>query len=597
MTYRLKYSDYSTTASGPPDPAAWVGPPGPPGPPGPTGISGTIAGLTNVKDYGAKGDGTTDDAGAFQAALAAAAAGGDVFVPAGTYNIGAALSQAVTGGVTFEGAGSGATILNFSAATDGVAFSLSPAANVHVRGMTIARTVAGAAYANTGLSIVTPADQGAAPRLGLITIEDVVLRGNASRSTAWATGVNLNNTNTVRVNTVMVLMPNASGAGTGVGIAHAGQSATSYAADTVFSNVTVQGGGIGLSIGDWVQGVYVVNSQLIAVDYGIRWPGVAGHSDIALLVANTHINASSRGIYVSLGGGLQVVNTLVLHWTTASVTSDWAAFEIIGHNSAMLSNNNISGWTSFSGTEHAVLMNACNFCTVIGNTISGVKNDAIVLISNTFNTTITCNNAVNMGPGAKLLSDTSGNATNQNLLNQIGGVLDLTMNASGTAIYSGAATGTVSLGTSANAFSLAGVPTNSNAAAGQVGEYISATTPAGAPVVLTTGVAATIASISLTAGDWDVWAAAGFSPGATTTISSVAAGINITPSMPGPGNASPAAYSVIAATLTTGASQVMALAPTRVSAATTTTVYMLAQASFGVAAMSGFGTIEARRRR
>ena len=43
MAYRLKYSDYSTGAEGPPDPAEWVGPPGPMGPPGPQGIPGPIA--------------------------------------------------------------------------------------------------------------------------------------------------------------------------------------------------------------------------------------------------------------------------------------------------------------------------------------------------------------------------------------------------------------------------------------------------------------------------------------------------------------------------------------------------------------------------
>jgi hypothetical protein len=46
MAYRLHYSDYSTTTSGPPDPAAWVGPPGPPGPPGPQGPPGSMAGAT-----------------------------------------------------------------------------------------------------------------------------------------------------------------------------------------------------------------------------------------------------------------------------------------------------------------------------------------------------------------------------------------------------------------------------------------------------------------------------------------------------------------------------------------------------------------------
>lgn len=42
MAYKLHYSDYSTTDTGPPDPAAWVGPPGPMGPPGPQGVPGPM---------------------------------------------------------------------------------------------------------------------------------------------------------------------------------------------------------------------------------------------------------------------------------------------------------------------------------------------------------------------------------------------------------------------------------------------------------------------------------------------------------------------------------------------------------------------------
>lgn len=37
MSYKLAYSDYSTTTEGPPDPERWVGPPGPQGIPGPPG--------------------------------------------------------------------------------------------------------------------------------------------------------------------------------------------------------------------------------------------------------------------------------------------------------------------------------------------------------------------------------------------------------------------------------------------------------------------------------------------------------------------------------------------------------------------------------
>lgn len=75
------------------------------------GKAGTLTSI-NVQwpEYGAKGDGTTDDTTAIQAALTAAAAvGGTVLFPAGTYNISSRLSLDDVKGVTLRGLGGRAT--------------------------------------------------------------------------------------------------------------------------------------------------------------------------------------------------------------------------------------------------------------------------------------------------------------------------------------------------------------------------------------------------------------------------------------------------------------------------------------------------------
>lgn len=50
-----------------------------------------------------------------------------------------------------------------------------------------------------------------------------------------------------------------------------------------------------------------------------------------------------------------------------------------------------------------------------------------------------------------------------------------------------------------------GTITNNNAAAGSVGEFVSSVILAASPITVTSGVSQNLTSISLTAGDWDVW--------------------------------------------------------------------------------------------
>ena len=87
----------------------------------------------NVKDYGAVGNGSHDDAPAIQAAINAAAAGGTVYVPAGTYKVGYNAqgdnaSVKLKSNITFQMA-SGAEI---KIATNGAQFySILSITNVH----------------------------------------------------------------------------------------------------------------------------------------------------------------------------------------------------------------------------------------------------------------------------------------------------------------------------------------------------------------------------------------------------------------------------------------------------------------------------------
>jgi hypothetical protein len=144
---------------------------------------------------------------------------------------------------------------------------------------------------------------------------------------------------------------------------------------------------------------------------------------------------------------------------------------------------------------------------------------------------------------------------------------------------------------------LRGTTTNDNAAAGNVGEFISSDIASGSAVALTAGVPANITSISLTAGDWDVWVVGQFTGGATTTVTALEVGVSATSATFDQtlGRQALQAYNSFA--VFTVASPVTIVTGTRFSLAATTTIFFVAEAVFAVNTCSGYGTLMARRRR
>jgi hypothetical protein len=79
-------------------------------------LQSVVSDIANVKNFGAIGNGSTDDTAAIQAAVNSLTSGGMVFFPAGTYKVSSKITSTVRG-VVFSGVGPQGSILSTSSAT------------------------------------------------------------------------------------------------------------------------------------------------------------------------------------------------------------------------------------------------------------------------------------------------------------------------------------------------------------------------------------------------------------------------------------------------------------------------------------------------
>jgi hypothetical protein len=135
-----------------------------------------------------------------------------------------------------------------------------------------------------------------------------------------------------------------------------------------------------------------------------------------------------------------------------------------------------------------------------------------------------------------------------------------------------------------------GTTTNDNAAAGVIGEYISAdvVTPGSSQ---TSGAVGDIASIALTAGDWDVEGVIVFQPAGGTLATAYEAWVNNASATP------PAQEfrSVQQISFAAGAGQNLAAPRRRFSLAASGTIYLSCYLTFSISTMTAYGQVSARR--
>lgn len=395
------------------------------------GITGAASGIINVKNYGAKGDGVTDDTAGVQAALNAAAGGGDVWFPAGTYFLASAVSLSPTQNVHVHGAGTGVSILKCS--SSGIAIALPSNSCVTVSDLTFARAATGSA--NTGLSIISP-DQSATCRMYNLEF------GNQAQmaTTSWATAISIVGQGVPILDAIKIWMPNGTGSAGPIGITYAGNDTTHTATGLRIANSFIQGGQYGVHMGNNTEGLYLVATDIIGTDYCVYWSPTAGASNW-LTATSCHFNCNISGVYVRGVNFIQLVNNFFLR---GGGTAPWVAVDIGTAAYVTISGNNVYG--AQTGTETCISINnaATGPVSITGNVLQNTTGYGIVLSGNTAAAVIVGNAGTALTAGG--IHDTTGNSrTNQTVANSFNGALDVNANPNGIA-YAGLAGGGNAIG-------------------------------------------------------------------------------------------------------------------------------------------------------
>jgi hypothetical protein len=307
------------------------------------------------------------------------------------------------------------------------------------------------------------------------------------------------------------------------------------------------------------------NRLLIGTDSGIsngilmRAPagGFSVATDGSLSTANLLVNASGNTV---LSGSL-----------TAGASSTILKNQNAG--TELLISNATGGTASFSGLSWGNNTSS-SIMRLFASTYTGVSGWANRLVIS--QSASIANGILIRCPagGIQLTADGSTNTAN------------LLVDASGNTVLSGSLTTSQTAG-------IIGTTTNNDANTGSVGEYVESVVLDSAPVGISSATAANVTSISLTAGDWDVFGSVRITLSTGTTSSDRRGAINTTSAtLPN------SIYCWIDSSDITGIRAIVQSVPTRrISVSTTTTVYLVTYSVFAVSGASAAGYIAARRRR
>ena len=255
----------------------------------------------SVKDYGAVGDGTTDDTAAFNAALATEKA---IRVPAGNYRITSTLSV-TDNNVTMIGEGERLSIIKFTGGTDGLSWTSTDDSH----SLILERLQLQAAANMSG----SPVNASFGVSLGDIkagvSLENIVAAPVSSGY--WAQGFRFNN---CRNSNLVECIFNGTYVYSNYGYKFTGQC-LDFKAERCQGNDIGAGTGAGFIVEGTSEGIMIGHAMIINAKIGVDHATTG--MEPYLSVIGSHFNTRQFGIRISKSEQSIISNNLFYAWTNA----------------------------------------------------------------------------------------------------------------------------------------------------------------------------------------------------------------------------------------------------------------------------------------
>jgi hypothetical protein len=329
--------------------------------------------VVSVKDFGALGDNSQDDAAAIQAAIDSISSG-TVLFPAGAYKIGTAISITKTDGITLQGSGRDATYIIPTANTMNT-FNIAQDKNVVIENMTLAAGITKTGGAGIVVNGASAGTCNSGSRFSNLTIYEHYNGIDFQRGDLfWVENCYfLSNIN------YGAIVRNSAFPDSGDGTI---TSCQFNSPSSIGSGVLYNSGG----------GLRVINNKFWNHNAGLILNPLDGNTSQLIISGNNFDSQTVYGVYLRRSSGVIVFLNVIISGNTFSGNTD---IDIVQSDASWLNSLVITGNTFIrSNTSSAIQLDGVSGGLIGNNLIygQGGASKGIVLVSNTSNITIPASN-------------------------------------------------------------------------------------------------------------------------------------------------------------------------------------------------------------